>query len=152
MIAKWRSRNKHTEAGALNAGRHIDKKEINPEIQTTVLAKMNKFEEKKRFLEKDLTLVKFSAIVECNSKYVSRIINDHKQKTFTEYINDLRIDYVVELLQNEKKYRNYNYTALAREVGFSTVQSFTRAFANRMGLSLSEFLERLERGWKKISG
>lgn len=120
-----------------------DKIELNPEITATILKKIEKFEEKKKFLEKELTLVKFSSQIESNTKYVSKIINQHKGKSFTEYINDLRIDYLVGLLQNEKKYRNYNYTALAHEVGFCTVQSFTRAFVNRMGVSVSEFLEGL---------
>ncbi len=128
--------NKH-----INTRQPSDKLEINPDIVEAVLKKIEKFEEEKKFLQKDMTLARFSTLVDSNTKYVSKIINHHKRKSFTDYINDLRIDHIVSLLQNERKYRNYNYMALAHESGFSTVQNFTRAFANKMGISVSEFLE-----------
>lgn len=143
ITTRWRAKKKDDTGDAVKVGPAGEKKEINPEIITAVLSRIEKFEEKKKFLEKDLTLVRFSAMVDCNSKYVSRIINDYKQKTYTEYINDLRIDYIVNLLKTEKKYRNYTFKALGQEAGFSTVQNFTRAFNNRMKMPVSEFLEGL---------
>jgi AraC-like DNA-binding protein len=82
-------------------------------------------------------------LFDSNSSYVSKVINHFKQKSFSQYINDLRIDFVVEQLKTNKTWRKYTIQALANEIGFSSPDSFTRAFYKKTGIKTSYFLKNL---------
>ncbi len=117
--------------------------DINPDVITQVLKHLDKFEKNNKFLDKDMTLVKLAAITETNTKYASKIIMHYKNKKYIDYINDLRINYIIKLLKSNSRYRNYTYKALAQESGFSTAQHFAKAFNSNTGLTPSYFIEEL---------
>lgn len=117
--------------------------EISPEVVAAILKKLEKFENNKKYLEKDMNLVKMASILNTNTKYVSKIIARYRDKGTIEYITDLKIDHVIELLKSENKYRNYTNKALGDESGFGSTQNFTRAFNNRTGLSPTYFIRKL---------
>ncbi len=117
--------------------------EINPEIVEIVLKNLEKFEKSKKYLEKDMTLSKIAAYLKTNTKYASKIILKHRGKKTIDYINDLKIEQIVELLKTENKYRNYTNKALADEVGFGSTQNFTRAFKNRTDISPTYFIQKI---------
>ena len=119
--------------------------DINPEIVVAVIKNLEKFEKNKKFLEKDMNLVKLASILKTNTKYASKIIYQYRGKRSIEYISDLKIDYVIELLKKEKKYRNYTNKALAEEIGFGSTQNFTKAFNNRTGISPTYFISELNK-------
>ena len=108
-----------------------------------ILKQLEKFERDRKFLEKDLTLVKLAASFNSNTTYLSKIIYHVRGKGFVEYINDLKIDYVISLLQNDKKTRKYTNKALADEVGFSSTQRFATAFYSKIGMPTSYFVKNL---------
>ena len=118
--------------------------DINADTVNTVLKQLDKFERDKKFLEKDITLVKLAAAFNSNNKYLSKIIAHYKEKGFVEYINALKIDYLITLLQEEKKIRNYTNKALAEEAGFSSTQRFANAFLTKTGMPTSFFIEQLK--------
>ena len=127
----------------------IDKPEIldiNPDAVAAVLKQLEKFERDKKFLEKDLTLVKLSAAFNSNTKYLSKIIFHYRDKGFVEYINDLKVDYLISLLNDDRKIRNYTNKALAEVAGFSTTQRFTNAFLAKTGMPSTYFIEELKKG------
>lgn len=126
----------------------VDKPEIldiNPEAVATVLKQLEKFERDKKYLEKDLTLVKLSAAFNSNTKYLSKIIYHYRDKGFVEYINELKVDYLIALLNDDKKIRNYTNTALADEAGFSSTQRFANAFLAKTGMPTTYFMEELRK-------
>jgi AraC-like DNA-binding protein len=75
---------------------------------------------------------------------LSMIINKHKNCSFPTYINNLRIDLAIELLQSENKYRLYSIKGLAYEVGFTSTQTFSRAFLAKTGVNASFFVNELK--------
>ncbi|MFT3794330.1 helix-turn-helix domain-containing protein [Flavobacterium sp.] len=113
---------------------------INLEIVTAILDNLEKFEASKGFLEKGLTQARLAMILGYNTSYVSKVINHYKECKVMEYINDLRINYIISLLQNERKYRSYTHKALADEVGFGSAQQFVKVFEKKTGVGLGEFL------------
>jgi tetratricopeptide (TPR) repeat protein len=119
--------------------------DINPAIVESILQKLSKFEDKKGYLKKDLNTNKLAESCDTNAKYLSKVINYYKQKSIVTYINDLRIDYLVERLKNESLLRNYTNGALADEAGFSTAQQFTAAFKKRAKISPGYFVEELNK-------
>lgn len=119
--------------------------EISPEIETGILKKLEKFEQTKKYLEKEMTLSKMAIQLNTNSKYVTRIIAKHREKGTIEYITDLKINYIIEILKTQSKYRNYTNKALAEEAGFGSTQNFTRAFKERNGISPTYFIYKLKK-------
>lgn len=78
-----------------------------------------------------------------NSSYLSKVVNFYKHKNFASYINDLRIEYVVEQLKEDKKLRSYTIKSIADEVGFNNVESFTKAFYKKTGIRPSYYINNL---------
>lgn len=122
--------------------------DINPDIVQQIRKQLGKFEAEKRFLDKDLKLEKLARRIGFNYKYVSRVIQHDKGRRAADYINDLRIEYVVGLLKEDGRMRHYSNPALAQECGFATTQHFVNAFKSRLGLPPSVFLEKMRREGK----
>jgi len=119
--------------------------DINPDAAEQLLKQLEKFEKNKKYLEKDWTLVKLAAAFNSNTKYLSKIIFYYRDKKFAEYINDLKIDHIIEVLKNDRRIRNYTNKGLAEEAGFSSTQRFTNAFISRTGISPTYFIEELRK-------
>lgn len=117
--------------------------EINEDIIESLLIKLDLFEKSKGF-KSDVTLDVLAKKFETNTSYLSMIINKYKNCSFPSYINNLRIDLAIELLQNEKKYRMYSIKGLAYEVGFTNTQTFSRAFLAKTGVNASFFVNKLK--------
>jgi AraC-like DNA-binding protein len=119
--------------------------EISPDIEAGILKKLEKFEQSKKYLEKDMTLAKMAVFLNTNTKYVTKIIAKHRGKGTIDYITDLKINYIIEILKKETKYRNYTHKALGEEAGFGSTQNFTRAFKERNGISPTYFIYKLKK-------
>lgn len=117
--------------------------DINPEVVEQLLRQLERFEKNKKYLDKELSLVKLAASFNSNTKYLSKTILMYRGKKFVDYINDLKIDYIIELLKVDRKVRNYTNKGLAEEAGFSSTQRFTNAFVSRTGISPTYFIEEL---------
>jgi AraC-like DNA-binding protein len=120
--------------------------DVTPQAVETILKQLEKFEKGKKYLDKNLTLATLTVAFNSNSKYLSKVIYHHKDKGFVDYINDLKIDYLIDLLKNSSAYRNYTISVLADEAGFSTTPRFTNAFRSRTGISVSYFIKQLKKG------
>jgi AraC-like DNA-binding protein len=116
---------------------------IAEELVSQILDKLNQFENENGYLESKLTVQMLSALFDTNSKYVSKIINTYKGKTFIQYTNDLRIDYAITKLQVDTKLRNYTVQALAQEFGFNSAESFSAAFYKKTKLKPTYFIREL---------
>ncbi|CAL2081168.1 helix-turn-helix transcriptional regulator [Tenacibaculum sp. 190524A02b] len=116
---------------------------VSEEIVTSILEKLTSFEEKEKFVQKSYTLSSLAKELKTNSSYLSKVINSSKGTNFSNYINNLKIDYSVNRLKNDKKFRSYTITAIAKESGFNTAQSFTKAFQKKTGLYPSYFIKQL---------
>ena len=118
---------------------------IKPEIVASVSEKLEKFEESDLFLEKDFTLNKMAAFVDCNTRYTSRIIFETRKKKYIEYVDDLRIDFIVNRLKTDSKFRNYTIKALTDEAGFKSPQKFKEAFVKSTELTPLYFIRELKK-------
>jgi AraC-like DNA-binding protein len=126
------------------AGTKIETIGIAEELVNLILEKLDEFENKKGYLESNITVQMLSTTFETNSKYVSKIVNIYKGKTFTQYINDLRVEYAVVQLQENKMLRKYTIQALALEFGFNNAESFSAAFYKKTGIKPTYFIKELD--------
>ncbi|AXT58010.1 helix-turn-helix domain-containing protein [Aquimarina sp. AD1] len=118
--------------------------DIDEEIVKDILYKLKTFEEKNRFLKSGLKMDTLAKSFCTNSTYLSKIININKQKNFSQYINDLRINFCINKLRNDPKFRLYSIKAIAFEVGFTSIQSFNRAFLKQTGIHASYFIKKID--------
>lgn len=128
------------------SGEHLD---ISPEVAASILEKLETFEQKKGYLKKDITAPELAKTFDTNYKYLSKVVHHFRNKSFTVYINDLRIDNIIKELQENPKLRHYTNLALAEEAGFSTAQHFTRAFASKVNMPPSFFVQELRKREKQ---
>ncbi|WP_374175300.1 tetratricopeptide repeat protein [Flavobacterium tructae] len=119
--------------------------DINPDTVALILKRLEKFEMGKRFLEKDLTETKLAISLDTNIKYLAKVISHYKGKKFVTYINDLKIDYLINLLKEDKKIHHYGNTALSEEAGFSSTERFVKAFSSRTGMPATYFMKELRK-------
>lgn len=121
---------------------------INEEIVNQILKKLNDFEKSNGFLDAGITIQILSDSFESNNKYVSKVVNMYKEKTFTQYVNDLRIDYALRALKEENRLRKYTVQALALEFGFNNAESFSSAFMKKTGIKPTYFIRELDESQK----
>lgn len=127
--------------------KNSDKKSAEPystsgiasEVITEILVKLDAFEKNRDYLDKDLCLPKLASTFKTNTSYLSKTINCHKGKSFTTYVNHLRIDYIVAQLKEDSIYRKYTIKALSEISGFNSTQQFSDAFNERTGFRPSLF-------------
>jgi len=118
--------------------------DIDQKLIDAILKDLKLFEANKDYLTPKITLYKLAKNLNTNSKYLSKVINKFKFKTFNNYINDLRIDYVMQQLQNNSTLKKYTIKAMAEEVGFASKDTFTKAFFKKNGITVSYFIKKLE--------
>ncbi|AXT59558.1 helix-turn-helix domain-containing protein [Aquimarina sp. AD10] len=118
---------------------------IPEDVVQDILLKLEKFEAKKGYLKKNLTVVKLAKQLDTNSKYFSKVINTYKNKSFTNYINELRIYYAIEELKINPKFRKYTIKAIANDIGFNTTEAFSKSFYKITNIFPSFFIKELEK-------
>lgn len=118
--------------------------EVSAAIIEDILHKLLLFEKRMGFLQSDLKLTNLAYEFATNANYLSKVVNHFKGKNFSQYVNALRISYVVEKLKKDKKFRKYTIKAISKEAGFNTTESFGKAFYQIMGILPSSFIKRLE--------
>lgn len=119
--------------------------EIAQETMDKILHALEKWETSRQYLGMDITQSSLAVHLDTNVRYLSSIILHYRGKKFNEYINDLKVDYIIEQLKNDKLKRMYTHDALAKEAGFGTTQRFVLAFKTRTGLSPSFFSAKIRK-------
>ena len=115
------------------------------ETEELILNKLKRFENSKRFNNKDISLSVLAGQFDTNTKYLSEIINSHYNMNFNTYINKLRINYIVEKLKTDPNFMNYKISYLADNCGFSSHSSFATIFKSITGISPVKFIELLNK-------
>ncbi|SEK69760.1 AraC-type DNA-binding protein [Aquimarina amphilecti] len=110
-----------------------------------VLKGLHKIEQQEYFLSLDCNLRSIAKKVKTNATYLSKIINTYKGKSFNDYINDLRIDYALKRLKNDKKFRSFSISSIASEIGYKSDNSFTKHFKAKTGLNPSYYIKNIDK-------
>lgn len=119
--------------------------DIPDEIVDDILRKLVLFEKKNGFLDPNIKMNTVAKQLKTNSSYFSKVINLYKKKNFANYVNDLRIEYCIEKLKFDPKFRLYSIESIGKEVGFSSIQSFSRAFTKKTGITASYFIKNIDK-------
>ena len=124
---------------------------LNPILVQNILQQLEKFEEELRFTDNQMSLRLLSEEFNTNIPYLSKIINVYKGKNFNYYINDLRIEYIIELLKNDATYLNYDIKNLASLAGFTNAVNFSDNFQRKFEIKPSYFIKMMKENIKTHS-
>lgn len=116
---------------------------IPEEVVMDILLQLESFETSNDYLKPDIKLNSLATSFNTNTKYLSKVINTTRKKSFSQYINSLRIAYLIEKLKQDKRYTNYTVKAIATEIGFKTANAFSKAFFKETGLQPSVYIKNL---------
>lgn len=118
---------------------------ISTKTEKSLIKKLDEFETKKEFIKKDVTLSSLAKKFETNTKYLSEIIKTYKNKNFNQYLNELRINQLIEELNTNDKILNTKVSYLASDFGFSSHSTFSTIFTQYIGQTPSEYIKKIKK-------
>jgi AraC-like DNA-binding protein len=95
-------------------------------------------EEKKLYLNSELSLYDLATELNIHKNYLSHIINDVFGHNFFNFVNTYRIEEAKKMLKDEK-YNNLSVDGIARSVGFKSRNVFYPVFRKFVGKTPSEY-------------
>lgn len=85
-----------------------------------------------------ISLNAVAEIAHMNPSAFSRFFKKMHNKTFSKYLNELRVGYACKLLI----VNNYNVSRVCYNAGFNNISNFNRQFKNIKGLTPSQYLQK----------
>ncbi|MDV7698163.1 helix-turn-helix transcriptional regulator [Chryseobacterium soli] len=116
---------------------------IEDRVVDRILKNLDMLESKKKFLSNNFKLAGIAKQLDTNTAYLSKIINERKGMSFSEYVNDLRINYLLVELQHNPTFRKYTIQAISEEIGYKSTTTFIKAFKDRINMTPSEYIKNL---------
>ncbi len=117
---------------------------ISPDVVEKILNGLNSFEENNGFTKINITSGSLASQLNTNPKYLTKVIKYYRKKNFSPYINELRIEYIINKIKSDKKLQNYTIKALAKEAGFNSAEVFSRTFFKKTGIYPSYFIKKIQ--------
>jgi AraC-like DNA-binding protein len=120
-------------------------------VVKSILNQLEVFEAEERYLDSQLTQKILVEELGTNSTYLSKIINTYKGSNFNVYINNLRLNYIINLLRTNAQYLQYDVKELANICGFSNAESFSDNFYRKFEIKPSYFIKMMKEKSKSSS-
>ncbi|WP_199117950.1 helix-turn-helix domain-containing protein [Pedobacter sp. ASV28] len=134
LLLIYYAKNK-TLISVINKEKYINK--IDEELVKEIQGKINiLFETKKIYTNPDLTLSILAKELNTRPQLLSQIINDNLNKSFTQFINEYRIDEAKRLLKENPQFK---IDAVGFEAGFNSSSTFYSSFKKVTGTTPSNY-------------
>ena len=117
---------------------------MNPILVKNILKQLDDFENNEEFLDSQVSQKLLSEKLGTNSTYLSKIVNVYKGKNFNIYVNDLRLDYILNLLKSDWDYLNKDVKELAAASGFTNTENFSDNFQRKFEIKPSYFIKKMK--------
>lgn len=118
-------------------------KTLNEDTERKILKQLANFEKKQQFISSNITAGSLAADFNTNVVYLASVIKKYKNNSFNNYLNELRIDYIISKLKSNPEYATYKIAYLAAECGFTSHSAFIRVFTQQKGIPPSKFIKLL---------
>lgn len=113
---------------------------ISEEKEKSILESLTDLEKTHFYLDENISLTVLSSKIGVNQRYLTYVIKQHLASDFATYINELRINHIVNCLKTDPKYLTYKISYLAKSCGFSSHSRFTINFKKMTGTTPSAFI------------
>ncbi|MFK7783938.1 MAG: helix-turn-helix domain-containing protein [Crocinitomicaceae bacterium] len=117
---------------------------MNDEKEKEILTALEKLVDNEYYLKADFGLQSVAKKIKTNTTYLSHVVNKNYGKSFSEYSNELKMNYVIRQMIENKTFRMYSTQAIAESVGYKSAVSFTRSFKKRTGVTPVQFLKSID--------
>ena len=94
------------------------------------------------FKQKGITVNEVARQLDVTPHLLSAVLNNHYNQRFTDFINQYRITYLIELIESDTAYKQFTIEGLSMEAGFSSRAPFYAAFKKYTGTTPSEYLSK----------
>lgn len=111
-----------------------------PEYRKTIANALQSFEERKVFLNPDFKLNQISNESGIPAHHLTYFFNDIKKISFSDWRNSLRIE-EAKILIRQGETGNFTLQSISLKCGFSSQNTFIRAFKNATGTTPSTYLK-----------
>jgi len=99
--------------------------------------------EKRLFSQKQLTLAGLAGDLQTNTSYLSRIINEHYEMNFSNFINTHRIREAQKMFA-KNQHKSMTLEGISESVGYQSRSTFNTAFKKITGVTPSVYIKNLE--------
>lgn len=114
---------------------------ISKRKEREIIHNLFEFENRKEYLNHYITIASMSSALGTNHKYLNHILKQERDKTFNDYINTMRIKYIVAQIKLDPKLHQYKISHLAEIAGFASHSRFTIIFKKEMNMSPSQYIQ-----------
>jgi len=111
-----------------------------PEYRKTIATALQSFTERKVFLNSDFKLKQISNESNIPAHHLTYFFNDIKKMSFSDWRNSLRIE-EAKILIRQGETDNFTLQSISLKCGFSSQNTFIRAFKNSTGTTPSTYLK-----------
>uniref|UniRef100_UPI002608CF73 helix-turn-helix domain-containing protein n=1 Tax=Flavobacterium sp. TaxID=239 RepID=UPI002608CF73 len=133
------------EKKTVNSEKSTTPIKVNDDNEKKIIEGLLKLEKDLFFLRSDFNLHTAAKKIGSNTTYLTSVIKSYKKMSFNDYTNELRINYILNQLIENKKLQNYTIQSLAEVVGYKSGVSFSKIFKQKTGLSPYLFIEKLKK-------
>lgn len=140
-ISNKRFKDKRNNKSVIKALEGDNNENIQIDTETVSSLKENLkslIEVEKKYLNSELTLNEAAKLLNTNTTYLSRIINEQSGMNFSNYINKYRIEEAKRLL-DEGKQDSLTFEGIGKSCGFLSRSAFNQAFKKFTGLTPTEY-------------
>lgn len=130
-LIKYKRRHKAGEVETEDQG---DRRHANTQLMDRITLLMD---EQQLFLDSELKPSDLATELCTNTRYVTDCIKAHRNQTFSQFINDYRINYAKQIL---RQHPEKQITEIYSDAGFASERSFFRAFKNATGMTTREWV------------
>ncbi|HSW61328.1 MAG TPA: two-component regulator propeller domain-containing protein [bacterium] len=100
--------------------------------------------DEKPYLDNELSIRKLAELLEMQPHHLSQVINSGFNNNFYTYINNYRINEVIDLMKDPKR-KHHTILAIAYDSGFKSKSSFNTIFKKMTGKTPSEFRDEIDK-------
>lgn len=118
-------------------------KAVEEELAEKIRIGLEKLEQEQMFLKPDFKATVVAQRLETNTNYLSQYFAQEKKKTFPEYTQELRINYVLNRLKDDPIFRKFTLQAIAEEIGYKNATTFVRIFKAQTGISPTFYIDKI---------
>jgi AraC-like DNA-binding protein len=135
---------------------HLNELEISPESvlsesdyvnvreRAVIMRIENCIDNERPYLDLNFSLRKLEKKLGIPSKKISLCLKDKYNLNFNQFINKNRIDFLLKMLEEDKKWRNFSVEALAINSGFNSTNSLYNYFKMFTGKTPRVYIDYLE--------
>jgi AraC-like DNA-binding protein len=123
---------------------------INKQTEERLLENFERAHESQFYLKKGLNLNYLAELLGTNHRYVSYILNKYTGMDFNSYVQQSRISYLIEKIEEDPTLIYVKFSVLSEMAGFSSVSKFSTVFKSVKGMPPSEYLRKFRVGHQQM--